>query len=215
MTASTIRPVVLRGGFEVADPLAVVLRFLEAYRQIDPDERTRSASFGEPDLRRANRAGARISAAEIAAIAERRLAIEAALRAIPPGASLAGSASDVPWMAVQRLFGAFTDVRGIGLSKVTKALHPKRPALIPMLDSVVQAYLADDDPGAQAAFDERALELVRGYKRDLDRNRVAMRGLRRALATRGFPLSDVRILDVVIWSAGTGTAASARRLEEA
>ena len=215
MTASTIRPVVLRSGFEIADPLAVVLRFLEAYRPIDSDERTRSVLFGEPDLRRANRAGARISAAEIAALTERRPAIEAALRAIPPDASLAGSASSVPWMAVQGLFGAFADVRGIGLSKVTKALHPKRPALIPMLDSVVQAHLADDDPGAQAAFDDRALELVRGYKRELDRNRVAMRGLRRALATRGFQLSDVRILDMVIWSAATGTAGWTRRLEQA
>jgi hypothetical protein len=30
---------------------------------------------------------------------------------------------------------------GAGLSKMTKALRPKRPALIPMLDTVVQKYL--------------------------------------------------------------------------
>ena len=42
-----------------------------------------------------------------------------------------------------------------------------------MLDRVVQQYLADDDLGAQAPFGERALGLVRGYKRDLDRNRAA------------------------------------------
>ena len=29
-------------------------------------------------------------------------------------------------------------IRGVGFSKMTKALHPKRPALIPMVDSVVQ-----------------------------------------------------------------------------
>lgn len=49
------------------------------------------------------------------------------------------------------------------MSKMTKALRPKRPALIPMLDTVVQKYLQDDDPGAQAPFGERALGLVRGY----------------------------------------------------
>jgi Family of unknown function (DUF6308) len=204
VTTSTVRPVVLRGGREVADPLGIVLGFLGSYRPIDPDEPARWASFGAPDLRRANRGGARISAAEIEAVVERRSAIEGALRSIAPEASLAGSASGVPWTAVQRLFGTFADVRGVGVSKVTKALHPKRPGLIPMLDSVVQAYLADDDPGARTAFDERAVALVRGYKRDLDRNRAALRALRRELARRGFQLSEVRILDMVIWENETG-----------
>ena len=83
---------------------------------------------------------------------------------------------------------------------MTKALHPKRPALIPMLDSAVQKHLAGDDLGAQAAFGERALELVRGYKRDLDRNREAVRAVRRELARRGHELTEVRILDLLIWS---------------
>ena len=90
---------------------------------------------------------------------------------------------------------------------MTKALHPKRPALIPILDSVVQRFLADDDLGAQAPFKARALELVRGYKRDLDRNSIAVRGIRRELAKRGFTLTDVRILDLLIWSVGTAPAA--------
>ena len=83
---------------------------------------------------------------------------------------------------------------------MTKALHPKRPALIPMLDSIVQKHLADDDLGAQAPFGERALELVRGYKRDLDRNRAAVRAVRRELARHGHQLTEVRILDLRIWS---------------
>ena len=85
--------------------------------------------------------------------------------------------------AADQLFDAFADIRGVGFSKMTKALHPKRPALIPMLDSVVQTYLEDDDLGAQAPFGERALALVRGYKRDLDRNSAAVRAVRQELAT--------------------------------
>ncbi len=153
------------------------------------------STFDQSDLKRANRGGARISAAEQAAILERRGRIERALRAIEPEASLA--ARDVPWDELARLFDAFAGIRGVGLSKMTKALHPKRPALIPMLDSVVQAYLGEETPTA----------LVRSYKRDLDRNRAALGSIRRELAARGYQLTEVRILDIVIWSAYAGPGA--------
>ncbi len=191
--------VVLRNGAEIEHPLGVVLGYLENWR-IDDSDPSPPASFGEPELRLANRDGARISAIEIAAILERRVAIERALRAIAPDASLAGATSSVPWLPLRQLFDAFADIRGVGFSKMTKALHRKRRALIPMLDSVVQRYLEDDDLGAQAPFGERALELVRGYKRDLDRNRAAVRAVRQASATRGYRLTEVRILDLLIWS---------------
>jgi Family of unknown function (DUF6308) len=177
-----------------------VLGLAEAGWDLDISDASRPTSFREPDLRRANRAGARISAAEIAAILERRRAIERALRTIAPDASLAGAASSVPWVALRHLFDAFADIRGVGLSKMTKALHWKRPALIPLLDSVVQRYLEGDELGAQSPFGERALELVRGYKRDMDRNRSALRAVRRELAKRGHALTEVRILDLLIWS---------------
>ena len=197
MTTHSIPPVGLRNGVRVADPLRVVLGYLESWRFEAGDL---SASFAEADLRLANRGGARISAAEIASILERRRAIERALRAIASDASLVGAASSVPWLPLRRLFDTFADVRGVGLSKMTKTLHPKRPALVPMLDSVVQTHLQDDDLGAAAGFGERALALVRGYKRDLDRNSAAVRAVRRELAARGFDLTEVRILDLLIWS---------------
>jgi hypothetical protein len=200
-----LRPVVLRNGVDVEDPLRIVLGFLEAHWAFDVGEHSGPASFGESDLRLANRGGARISAAEIAAIVERRRAIERALRAIAPDASLAAVANSVPWLPLTQLFDAFADIRGVGFSKMTKALHRKRPALIPMLDSVVQKYLEDDDPGTQAPFGERALGLVRGYKRDLDRNRAALRTVRRELARRNYAVTEVRILDLLIWSARIGT----------
>ncbi len=200
MTASSVRPAVLRNGIEIADPLHVVLGYLETWRMEAGD---RSSSFGEPDLRLANRGGARISAAEIAEILARRSAIQRALKAIVTDASLTSS---VPWLPLQQLFETFAGIRGVGFSKMTKTLHPKRPALIPMLDSVVQKYLADDDPGTEASFGERALELVRGYKRDLDRNRTATRALRRELTTRGYDVTEVRILDLLIWSVAAPSA---------
>jgi hypothetical protein len=185
----------------VEDPLSTVLALRKGSWHFDVGDPSRPVSFGEADLRLANRGGARISAAEIAAVLERRGAIEQALEAIAPDASLAGEASSVPWLQLRHLFDAFAGIRGIGLAKVTKALHPQRPALIPLLDSAVRGYLEDDDPGAQAPFGERALELVRGYKSDLDRNRQAVRAVGLELTRRNSGLTEVRILDLLIWSA--------------
>jgi hypothetical protein len=194
-------PVVLRNGVVVDDPLGAVLGLLKGPWHFDVSDPSRSASFGEADLRLANRGGARISAAEIAAVLERRHAIERALRAIALDASLARGANAVPWLPLGQLFDAFAGVRGIGFAKMTKTLHPKRPALIPLLDSVVRKYLEDDDLGSQALFGERALALVRGYERDLDRNGPALRAVRQELARRNTGLTEVRILDLLIFSA--------------
>ena len=198
MTTNSVPPVVLRGGVTVEDPLSIVLGFIEAWR-LDLGEGTRPQSFGEADLRLANRGGARISATEIAAVLRRRAKIERGLRAIAVDASLMTPGDTVPWPALRQLFDAFAGIRGVGFSKATKTLHPKRPALIPMLDSVVQKYLVDDDPGAQAPFGERAIALVRGYKSDLARNRAALTALRGELGP-GQELSEVRILDLLIWA---------------
>jgi hypothetical protein len=198
---------VLRNGTEIDDPLEVLLGLLQRHRSLLMTDQSGPRSFGEADLRAANRSGARMAAAEIAAILDRRRPIERALRAIAPDASLAAADGDTPWERLRQLFDGFADIRGVGFSKMTKALHPKRPALIPMLDSLVQKYLADDELGARAEFGERALALVRGYKRDLDRNEAAMRTVRRQLAQRGFGLTEVRILDLLIVSAADAAAA--------
>jgi hypothetical protein len=199
--------IILRGGVEVENPLELALEFLAAYSGYEARDPTGPDSFDESDLRQANRGGARIAAAEIAAILERRGEIEGALREIRPAASLADTASAIPWPPLTRLFDAFSDIRGVGFSKMTKALHPKRPALIPMLDSVVQAYLTKDDPasGSSGTFGERATVLVRSYKVDLNRNRSALRELRRELGSREHRLTEVRILDLVIWSVSAAT----------
>jgi hypothetical protein len=202
--------IILRNGVEVEKPLELALEFLEAYssyQAYDSYDSSGAASFDESDLRLANRGGARISTAEIAAILERRGEIESALREIDPDASLADATNSIPWIPLRRLFDAFADIRGIGLSKMTKALHRKRPALIPMLDSVVQAYLTMDNSATRpsGSFGERATALVRSYKRDLDRNRSVLYEIQRELASREYRLTEVRILDLLIWSISATT----------
>jgi hypothetical protein len=199
--------IVLRGGVQVEHPLELALDFLAAYSGYDAYETSGPTSFDERDLRLANRGGARISATEIGAILERRREIERTLRKIEADASLAAATSSIPWIPLTRLFDAFADIRGVGFSKMTKALHRKRPALIPILDSVVQAYLTKGDPLTESSgsFGERATALVRSYKRDLDRNRVVLDELKRELARRTYRLTEVRILDLLIWSVSAAT----------
>jgi hypothetical protein len=201
--------IVLRRGAVVENPLELALDFFTRYSSYERYDSSRPASFDERDLRLANRGGARISATEIATILDRRGEIERALQEIPPDASLTGPASRVQWVPLTQLFDAFADIRGVGFSKMTKALHRKRPALIPMLDSVVQAYLASDDVESRspAPFGERATDLVRSYKRDLDHNRSALREIQRELARRGRETTEVRILDLLIWSVAAPTSA--------
>ena len=193
--------IILRGGVEVENPLELTLEFLAAYPG-EADSSASAESFDESDLRLANRGGARISAVEIEAILERRDQIERALSKVPADASLADSTSSIPWIPLALLFDAFADIRGVGFAKMTKALYPKRPALIPMLDSVVQTYLETDEPGTRSpgSFGERAIELVTRYKRDLDRNRSVLHEVQRELTSRTYRLTEVRILDLVIWS---------------
>jgi hypothetical protein len=201
--------IILRGGVEVENPLEVALEFLAAYSGFEASDPSGPESFDERDLRLANRGGARISTAEIAAILERRDEIERGLHEIHPDASLANATRSIPWIPLTRLFDGFGDIRGIGFSKMTKALHRKRPALIPMLDSVVQAYLTGDSPGTgpEGTFGERATALVRSYKEDVDRNRSVLEEVQRELAGRAYELTEVRIVDLLIWSRyGRGSA---------
>ena len=196
-----MRTIVLRAGVEVENPLELALEFLAAYSRYETADSSGPMSFDERDLRSANRGGARISAAEIEAILERRSEIERTLRQIHPEASLAEAESSIPWVPLTLLFSAFGDIRGVGFSKMTKALHRKRPALIPMLDSVVQAYLTRDDrPAHSGSFGEDATVLVRRYKRDLDRNLSTLHWLQQELARRTYRLTEVRLLDLLIWS---------------
>ena len=188
-------------GVELEQPLELALAFLRAYGEPEPTSSPRS--FDEADLRFANRGGARISAAQISAILERRRKIERALRDIDPDTSLLAPKSRLPWATLTQLFDAFGGISGVGFAKMTKALHPKRRALIPILDSVVQAYL---DPEPDGSFGERATALVRTYKREVDSNRRSLRELQRALAREGYRLTEVRILDILIWSAVTAGA---------
>ena len=120
-----IQPVVLRNGPEIADPLGVVLGFLDRWHfEVGPA--SDFASFAESDLRRANRGGARISAAQIGAILGRRRAIERALKAIDADASLAGAETSIPWLPLRRLFDRGRESQAVEALRVEHRAAPTR-----------------------------------------------------------------------------------------
>jgi len=95
----------------------------------------------------------------------------------------------------------------VGLPRATKVLHEKRPALIPILDSVAERYLREvENLPRRRDFVAEGLELIRSYKRELHANAGPLRALRAELQARGFDLTECRLLDLFLWAySGTYT----------
>ena len=64
--------------------------------------------------------------------------VEADFRELPQDPT-----GDPVYQAVDRLYGALRARKGLGSTKVTKALHLKRPHLVPIIDSVVLQHYAE------------------------------------------------------------------------
>ena len=193
----------LRNGVVLRDPLALALLFLEhdyGYRSYDSQPTRADADWRREDAQIANRAGARMSSREIDALMGHANLIEDALRRIPGDQSLAAPSEEIPWDALHDLYAAFGGIPGIGLAKATKALHKKRPHLIPMLDSFVAGYLRSVEDIPVGDFADEALALTRSYKVDLDANVDTLVSVQHGLNEHGFTLSLCRILDLYAWT---------------
>lgn len=205
----------LRNGRVVVSPLERLVEFAEldgtyqGYDQISPDPFELNAL----DVRLANRIIARMGSDVSARILDRRGEVAAALRHVPTDATLAVPADEVDWDAVYGLYRALSGLPAVGVARMTKVLHRKRPALVPILDEVVRSYLCDVEPlvltGAAA---DQALTLTQAYQRELHHELAELTQLREALDVRGIQLTDCRILDILLWAySGTYTPLWQRR----
>lgn len=153
------------------DPLALARTFISqdgSYQNYDLAEVPLDASLSENDVRVANRIIARMGPDTVAAILSRAPEASRALERIPSGASLVADDADVPWGPLRDLFRAFEGLPGVGLPRLTKVLHKKRPALIPILDSIVDRYLGAVGEPIAGGLAERGAALTRRYKEELD-----------------------------------------------
>jgi hypothetical protein len=128
------------------------------------------------------------------------------LAGIPAEASLLDS--DLPLTEVGGLLHAAVQVPEVLVAVATKVLHRKRPALIPMLDDVVIGYylaaLGRADLRGRTQ-DKRhaasvAMIVLGAFRDDLLAVSAEVEKLRLALAEVGFPVSPVRLMEVLIWS---------------
>jgi len=201
---------VLRNGVEIVDALQTVLEFVErdaSYRAYDLAPVRQDDVLTEADVRVGNAIVARMPGRVIEAFAARAPAIGAALARIPAEATLMAADEQVPWQGLQALLLAAAEIEEVGLPRATKVLHKKRPALLPILDSVVEQYLREVERlPHRSDFVAGGLDLIRAYKRELDANAEALHALRAELQTRGVGLTECRLLDILLWAySGTYT----------
>lgn len=208
--ATSLPPISLRNGTRIEDPLGTALEFIRidhSYRRYDLAPVAQDNSLTEADIRVANSMVARMSPAVIAGIYARADVINSALAKIPSGATLAAPEADIPWGALEELMRAMQGIPEVKLARQTKVLHKKRPALIPILDSILATYLRRVDrlrPTSDTAADTVAL--IRSYKRELDATLPELRALQQELRRRDVDLTECRLLDLFLWGySGTYT----------
>jgi hypothetical protein len=101
---------------------------------------------------------------------------------------------------LEDLYGAFEEIPGVGLPRLTKVLHKKRPALIPILDSVVDRYLVSVGGPITGGLAERGVALTRAYKTELDASLGALTCVRDFLLADDVALTECRLLDIYLWA---------------
>lgn len=204
MTGTSLPTIVLRSDVRIESPLELALDFVErdgSYQSYDKAAVAQDDVLTESDIRVANAMIARMSPRIMAGIYARAPVINAALAEIPPSASLAAPDDAIPWPALERLMRAMDGIPEVRLARQTKVLHKKRPALIRILDSVVEGYLRRVERIRRTGDPARdAVELIRSYKRELDANIEALRALRGELRRRNVDLTECRLLDLFLWA---------------
>jgi hypothetical protein len=109
--------------------------------------------------------------------------------------------------AFGQLIHAAVQAPGVMVPVATKVLHRKRRGFVPMLDSVlINHYLsALNRPDLREMSQLKmsaasvAVEVLKEFRRDLSHTRDQIGLLQARLANKGFDLSKVRILEVLIW----------------
>jgi len=190
--------IVLQGGIEIKDCQNKLTEFCEkdaSYRGYDLQKVQEDNELTMEDIKLANRMGARMGSLVIQSVVGRAKTINSALEHIAPGTSI--SDKSVPWLAIKQLFSATLGPE-IGPARVTKILHKKRPALIPILDSVVLSYCkaiyTDELQGDDEA--PKMTSYVKVYKVDVDTNIDVLENIIKVTALK---LTLVRALDILLW----------------
>jgi hypothetical protein len=108
---------------------------------------------------------------------------------------------------IERLLDAACRAPGVLLPRATKVLHRKRRRLIPMLDNVLLGhYLAQPERSALKAATQdkrRAADAARVvlelFRADLATCIEALQPIGESLSELGYPLTSLRMLEILVW----------------
>lgn len=153
------------------------------------------------DILLSNTMNARLDTGDkIKSIWNGKAAIEEALSQIPPTLSL--DDENIPWDTLVKLLDAACATKFVGPAVSTKILHKKRPALIPIIDRVSSKYLATRRTtplpmGLSEA--EHIVADIKAFREKLLAEHQTIIKLCEACTLKGFPITPVRTLDILIW----------------
>ena len=166
-----------------------------SYRRYDLEKVEENNELTREDIQLGNRMVARMGPLIIQSVVGRTKMINSALKRIVPGTSI--SDKSVPWSAIEQLFSA-TLGSEIGPARATKILHKKRPALIPILDSVVLSYCkaACSDDLRREGEASKMTAYIKVIKIDVDNNLDVLENIIQVTALK---LTPVRAFDILLW----------------
>lgn len=203
--------VMLRPNIATSDPQGVILRYYSTMgRGVHYYDRTNipeDDNFPPEQLYEVKRlvdslGGRGIPELALSVLALHRSGIEQALRSVPSTVSILDEFSEIPWDNLGQLFSTCR-VRGMGVARVTKMLHKKRPKIIPILDSVMVGYLLPlmSRRVVRGESDaERSVRFIQELKKDVDNNKTVLIELCN-WEVKPYPISILRVFDILVWSA--------------
>jgi hypothetical protein len=195
----------------VHDPAGKLRRFLDAEWELYDGAPTKQDSkLTLFDILVSIMTNSRLDTAEkVRSIWNGRRCVEDALALLPPDVALTDD--DVPWDALETLFGAFCGIRYAAEAVTTKILHKKRPNLIPIVDSVMMGYFGRcRDKPLRGAPARRLVENLKIFRTQLLSCLPRIEDLRALDGIRRYRLTPVRALEILIWVELTGYYASAK-----
>ena len=103
--------------------------------------------------------------------------------------------------AIAAAVDCMCEVKGVKVPKATKILHKKRPNLIPVFDSRVGLYYAARLRNPKFDLDADDISsLLESFRQDLQAVTEEVRNLKRELDATNVRLTNIRILDHLIWA---------------
>ncbi len=166
-----------------------------SYRRYDLEKVEEDNELTREDIQLGNRMSARMGALVIQSVVGRTKTINSALEHLAPETSI--SDKSVPWSTIEQLFSVTLGPE-IGAARATKILHKKRPALIPILDSVVLSYCKEarsDDLQSESEASKMTV-YVKVIKIDVDNNLDVLQNIIQVSALK---LTPVRAFDILLW----------------